>query len=172
MPPQLLPYEHRSLLYPRLLPQDVPICHPWYNMGGLATLVWLTNVEALPNPLMGIVRAALDQLTFGVAYTAVFYIVHGLIGGKTIADAVKAMKLQIWPCTRASCGYWIPATWLALSVRPELQLPCFNVCGVFWTILQSILQKKVEEAEASRRANTRWHVAAAALKVPGMLPSR
>ena len=119
-----------------------------------------------------IVRAALDQLTFGVAYTAVFYIVHGLIGGKTIADAVKAMKLQIWPCTRASCGYWIPATWLALSVRPELQLPCFNVCGVFWTILQSILQKKVEEAEASRRANTRWHVAAAALKVPGMLPSR
>ena len=147
---------------------DTPICQPWYSMGGLATLTSLTPINLLPQPLDVLAKAALDQLTFGVFYTAVFFIVHGLIGGKSLEDAVKNMRVQIWPCTRASFAYWIPATWLGLSMRDELQIPTFNCCGVVWTIIQSLIAKKLEEAEMARRANTRWHVAAAVLRVPGM----
>ena len=45
------------------------------------------------------------------------------------------MAIGIIPCTKASCGFWIPATYTAFGfVPPALQLPFLNMCGFFWTM--------------------------------------
>mmetsp|Transcript_26004 Transcript_26004/g.31559 ORF Transcript_26004/g.31559 Transcript_26004/m.31559 type:complete len:264 (+) Transcript_26004:350-1141(+) len=152
---------------------DTPICQPWYNMGGLALLTRITGVGSIMTaaPAIGVIfQAALDQLTFGIIYNCTFYVVHGLIGGKSLAGSVDTMKKAIIPCTKASCGYWIPATGLALSMPSDLVILTMNISGFFWTVLQSLLTKKIEEAEAAKRAKGKWHMLGSVFMMAGSTP--
>jgi hypothetical protein len=133
---------------------DTPICHPWYNMGGLAALTNLVGLRPIlkKSPTMGnFLQGALDQCTFGILYNSLFFVISGMVGGKTLQASFDEMTVQILPCTKASCGYWIPMMGVALAMPAELQMPTMSIIGFFWTVGLSILQKRTEEANKKKK---------------------
>lgn len=129
---------------------DLPVLEPWYTWGGLNILtraVGLHLVESKSKRLFVLLQAMLDQLTFGIAYNAYFFVCFGFLGGKSFSTSCREMLEVIGPTTRDSFAFWIPATYGLLSMPIELQLPTMSLAGFFWALCLAMKQK-IREAKA------------------------
>lgn len=124
---------------------DVPITQPWYNMGGLDTLTTVVGLRPImrASPLLGgILQSTLDQLTFGIVYNVFFFVINGLVAGKTFKESWEYMRMQMLPTVKAGCSFWIPANTVSLAVPQSLTLPMMSVFGFFWTAILALLEKQ------------------------------
>mmetsp|Transcript_5154 Transcript_5154/g.9372 ORF Transcript_5154/g.9372 Transcript_5154/m.9372 type:complete len:201 (+) Transcript_5154:79-681(+) len=126
---------------------DLPVLEPWYTWGGLNALtraVRLHLLESKSKRLFVLVQAMLDQLTYGIAYNAYFFVCFGFLGGKSLSLSCRDMLQVIGPTTRDSFSFWIPATYGLLSMPVNLQLPTMSLAGFFWALCLAMKQKMHE----------------------------
>ena len=113
-----------------------PWCHWWYEfLDYLFVKLGYRTKKAQEQWIVAIGKVALDQLTFGVFFTWLYFYAIGVLEGQTLDKMNQTVREQLWPVLIMNWKVWPLVNLLNFKFVPtQLRVLVGNIVAIFWLV--------------------------------------